>query len=73
MHAKYFTGSARISDLARGDDALDQVVGVKLTGGIFNPDAAVMGVGIDEAGVTVAGDNDKAGKVVEGCAAGFEG
>lgn len=73
MYAVDLPGAHDICDLGCGDDALDEVVGVEARGCVFDAEAAVGWVRVDEASVAVAGDDHEANGVVEGCAAGFEG
>lgn len=73
MHAIDLSGAHDICDLCGGDDALDEAAGVERRGGVFDANAAVGRVWVDEAGVAVTGDDDEADGMVEGGAAGFEG
>lgn len=60
-------------DLGRGDDTLNQVLGIEARGTVFDPHAAIGGVSVNDAGVAVAADDDEPYRVVEAGAPGFEG
>ena len=60
-------------DLGRGNDALDEVVGIEARGTVLDPQAAIGGVSVNDTGVAVTADDDESYGVVEAGAASFEG